>query len=90
MAISQAPIQNQIVNERGFVPQVWALWFNKLKILLDNSRPFPLTKYTVLGAPLAADNEGSIIYVSDETGGKTLAFSDGTNWRRVQDRNVVS
>jgi len=31
-----------------------------------------------------------VIYVSNETGGATLAFSDGTNWRRVQDRAVVS
>lgn len=30
------------------------------------------------------------IYVSDATGGATLAFSDGTNWRRVQDRVIVS
>ena len=30
------------------------------------------------------------VYVSDESGGSTLAFSDGTNWRRVQDRNIVS
>lgn len=33
---------------------------------------------------------GRQIYVSDETGGATVAFSDGTNWRRVQDRAVVS
>lgn len=33
---------------------------------------------------------GGIIYVSDETGGATLAFSDGTNWRRVQDRAIVA
>lgn len=30
------------------------------------------------------------LYVSDEAGGATLAFSDGTNWRRVQDRVIVS
>ncbi|MHA2388099.1 MAG: beta strand repeat-containing protein [Candidatus Hodarchaeales archaeon] len=33
---------------------------------------------------------GGFIYVSDETGGATMAFSDGTNWRRVQDRAIVS
>jgi hypothetical protein len=32
----------------------------------------------------------AMIYVSDETGGAVLAFSDGTNWRRVTDRNIVS
>jgi len=33
---------------------------------------------------------GSIVYVSDETGGAVIAFYDGTNWRRVTDRVVVS
>ena len=33
---------------------------------------------------------GSIVYVSDETGGAVVAFYDGTNWRRVTDRVVVS
>ena len=33
---------------------------------------------------------GSIVYVSDETGGAVIAFYDGTNWRRATDRVVVS
>lgn len=45
---------------------------------------------TYLKASLPAVEAGGIIYVSDETGGATLAFSDGTNWRRVQDRAIVS
>ena len=45
--------------------------------------------YTVLGAP-AATTAGQIIFVSNETGGAVLAFSDGTNWRRVTDRTVIS
>jgi hypothetical protein len=28
--------------------------------------------------------------VSNETGGAVLAFSDGTNWRRVTDRNIIA
>lgn len=31
-----------------------------------------------------------MIYVYDETGGPVPAFSDGTVWRRVTDRNQVS
>jgi hypothetical protein len=31
-----------------------------------------------------------LIYVSDEVGGAVPAFSDGTNWRRVTDRAIVS
>jgi hypothetical protein len=31
-----------------------------------------------------------MIYVSDETGGAVMAFSDGSNWRRITDRAIVS
>jgi hypothetical protein len=31
-----------------------------------------------------------MIFVPDETGGAVPAFSDGANWRRVTDRNIVS
>jgi hypothetical protein len=31
-----------------------------------------------------------MIYVIDESGGAVPAFSDGTAWRRVTDRAVVS
>lgn len=51
---------------------------------------FQATTYTVSTLPAAATYPRGVIYVSNETGGATLAFSDGTNWRRVQDRNVVS
>jgi hypothetical protein len=47
--------------------------------------------YTVATAPDASTaGAGAIIYVSDEAGGAVLAYSDGTNWRRVTDRTVVS
>ena len=42
-----------------------------------------------LPAPSAL-GEGAILFVNDEAGGPTLAFSDGSNWRRVQDRAVVA
>jgi hypothetical protein len=52
--------------------------------------PLKLKTYEVADLPDAADWESGTVYVSDETGGATLAFSDGTNWRRVQDRAIVS
>lgn len=36
------------------------------------------------------DAAGAIIYVWDDAGGAVLAFSDGTNWRRVTDRAVIA
>lgn len=57
--------------------------------------PLLLQGYSVNSLPDAnewgSSNEfSSLIYIHDETGGATLAFSDGTNWRRVQDRAIVS
>ena len=48
------------------------------------------TSYTVATLPSAVGIAGGIIYVSNEAGGATIAFSDGTNWRRVSDRAIVS
>lgn len=50
----------------------------------------PLPQYTVATLPSAASNTGGMIYVSNEAGGAVPAFSDGTDWRRVTDRAVVS
>jgi hypothetical protein len=57
---------------------------------LDVDGPVRVKGYTVAGVPGAAVAAGQIIYVSDEAGGAVLAFSDGTNWRRVTDRATIS
>lgn len=49
-----------------------------------------LRTFTVAALPSAAGNPRGLIYVSDEAGGATVAFSDGSSWRRLQDRAVVS
>lgn len=59
-------------------------------IVEGNGAPHVVPTYTVGTLPSAVTYARGIIYVSDETGGATLAFSDGTDWRRVQDRAVVS
>lgn len=52
--------------------------------------PLVLASYEVSALPDAATYARGMIYVSDETGGAVPAFSDGTNWRRVTDRAIVS
>lgn len=47
-----------------------------------------LKSYAV--AELPEGEAGMHIYVTDETGGAVPAFHDGTDWRRVTDRAVVS
>ncbi len=52
---------------------------------------FRLGSYSLPGLPGAASaGAGAIIYITNESGGAVLAFSDGTNWRRVTDRAIVS
>lgn len=45
--------------------------------------------FTVAKVPSAAQ-PGQMIFISDETGGPVMAFSDGTNWRRITDRAIIS
>lgn len=52
------------------------------------TRPLRLKSYTVSGVPTGS--AGDMIFVTDETGGAIPAFSDGTNWRRVTDRAIIS
>jgi len=63
-------------------------WINTDAVEFTSPPVFP--SYVVASVPSAASFTGGMIYVSDETGGATMAFSDGTDWRRVQDRAVVS
>jgi hypothetical protein len=50
---------------------------------------FVLPSFTTTTLP-SASVAGAMIYVTNEAGGAVPAFADGTNWRRVTDRAVVS
>lgn len=51
---------------------------------------FRVKAYAKASLPLVTAAGGGLIVVTDEAGGYTLAFCDGTNWRRVSDRAIVS
>lgn len=46
--------------------------------------PMRLRRYSVAGLPAAAV-EGLVVYITDDTDGPSLAYSDGAVWRRVAD-----
>ena len=47
--------------------------------------------YTVAGVPSAASaGAGAQIYITNESGGACLAYSNGTNWKRVRDGVNIS
>lgn len=90
MPINPPPIQNAISTVSGELTQVWVLFFMKLRDVLSLNTPWQIMSATVSTLPDATAYEGSLLYVSNESGGKVVAFSDGINWRRVTDRAIVS
>jgi hypothetical protein len=77
------------LTERLRIDSTGALQMGGTNTVIGPLRHFQLRSYTVAGLPSAA-TAGQLIYVSNESGGATPAFSDGTNWRRVADRAIVS
>jgi hypothetical protein len=70
----------------------WKGWAAQLVKALTFSEEKPVAKtraYTVAAVPPPIEL-GMIIVVTNETGGQTLATSDGTNWRRVKDGAIIS
>lgn len=51
---------------------------------------FPEVPVSWLGSLPASAFPNGVIIIPDETGGRTLATSDGTNWRRVSDGAIAS
>lgn len=62
----------------------------ELAALAAGRRPARLLRCAKADLPRASDWPYSWIFVTDEAGGATPAFSDGSNWRRAADRAVVS
>lgn len=80
MAVARIDPNTKVVNPDGTATRQGFQLLSSIHVLPN---------YTVDTLPSAAV-PGTLIYVSDETGGATVAFADGTDFRRVQDRAVVS
>lgn len=82
------PIKPPIVLPTDF--RTWTRFLRECVVTADivDASSVTVPSYTV--ATLPSVTSANVVFVSNETGGATLAFSDGVNWRRVQDRNIVS
>jgi len=79
------------VEDYGTITQAANITIDYGVVTVDDRQPTPHDSYTVSEAnALTYINSGDMIFVSDETGGATMAFYDGTDWRRLQDRAVIS
>ena len=55
------------------------------------TKPIQVPAHSKSSLPSAVTAEwGSMIFVYDDSAGATVAFSDGTNWRRAHDRTLVA
>jgi len=73
---------------------IWRRWLYQLYTRVQPG-PFKIKAYAKADLPTASDwsdnsDFSAIVYVTDDVGGAVLAFSDGTNWRRVTDRAIIS
>ncbi len=95
MALGPPPSQVPIAREGKFSTTGWPIWLKWFASLYQAVISPRVPAYTVATLPDPAslgDNTrfSTLVYVSDETGGAVLAYTDGSAWRRVTDRAVVS
>ncbi len=83
---------NLIQNESGNTTRVGNTTYGTVinGAVVTFEKPPRLPTYTVATLPNVASHIDGMIIVTDETGGRVPAFSDGTNWRRVTDRAIVA
>ena len=55
-----------------------------------NDAPMKLVNKTVTQLSTLVSSVGAMVFCTNESGGAIPAFYDGTNWRRVSDRAIVS
>ncbi len=81
------------INDKKIYVAGNSVTFNSDSTVFDNLVKAPVlatSTYEVASLPDAVFNKDGVITVYDEVGGYTLAFSDGTNWRRATDLSIVS
>ena len=71
----------------AIVPSDFREWYRFFQECLVEANT--VKEYTVSTLPSASGTR-RLAFVSNETGGYVLAFSDGTNWRRCTDRAIVA
>lgn len=80
------------VNSDGLPTKQLIEWFDDIELKINEivKARNRLDIFTVATLPSVSANQRLQIYVSDESGGATPAYSDGTNWRRYKDGNIIS
>ena len=90
-AVVSKPDRGAPIVQDGVASEYLQTFFDDLQNAANGNPQINLASYTVAapGLPDVTTTPG-LIFVSDESGGSVPAFSDGTNWRRVTDRAIVT
>lgn len=81
----------EIVDDYGTIAEAATTTLDYGSVSADARRATGHDSYTVAEAgAITGSTPGDMIFVSNEVGGATMAFYDGTNWRRIQDRAIIS
>lgn len=93
LLVSQPDHGSKIAEDNGDIKIPYQNFFDEIVLQINTNllgQVVILPEYTVAALPAASSFKGGHINVTDETGGYTGAYSDGSDWRRYQDRAVVS
>lgn len=90
-ALPQPGSYQDVQGVSGYLATLYAALLGNLSQISAAVNKHPLMdEVTVAKLPDAGSNRGRMVFVADEAGGAVPAFSDGTDWRRVTDRAIVS
>lgn len=70
--------------------QEWRDDNDTVQAVMKGNGVLMFTGVSAISVPMASNNAGGLTYITDEVGGAVLAWSDGTNWRRVTDGAIIS
>jgi hypothetical protein len=76
----------------GLITDAWTTAYDLGTLVIGGliwPEQFKLPSYVVMGLP-SPSIIGLMAFATDAAGGSIPVFSDGTNWRRVDDRSIVT
>jgi len=85
--VVDTPLAGDKITEKGVPNEQFQALLESIEVAINEPE---LPSYTVATVPDATLSEAKMIYVSDEAGGKTPAFSNGLNWLRFRDSVIIS
>lgn len=82
--------EERAIEQGGTLSRVFSRWVADVSRAVGGQTPHVLPPKTIAQLPAASAWTGGLVYVTDDVGGAVPVFSDGTSWRRVTDRAVVT